>query len=636
VRGATATDPAATYRYVEVADGGIDHRGEVKPIEQVNGYGETEQYATYGRATIELLTWLRSHKNKDGRPTTAGFDGAIWTPFLHLDFDAKDDLEKALGWVRETYQRLVSMGVPVDAPRLYYSGAKGFHLELPAALFGGFKPSTELHRQLKPAAKLILGDIPFDPSVYNKLRLWRLENTLNSKGRFKIRLTPGELLALSLGEIQAMALAVRHYPESDIDADDWLPVPDLVDIWRQAGEEASKPASSGPVAALGDDERDRITAAAIGASWPRTDEQGARPIRHDYLLAIGGYLARRTNAEHVTTLLKAGASASGDDERDWDSEIERIAASSAEKVAADSPVVGLPRLAEQFPGLARALGALWDNDVDLDISGGFEIGPDGQVIEMPRRTGPGRDSAAGDFPRFDVSAPLTPPETALPDVPDFPTHVLPCPARRLVEESAAALDTPPDLVAVPLLALVGGAIGRRYQILLKNGWHETAQLYTAVVAPPGSAKTPALGFARAPVEHLQREAWREYKDAMKTYKRELEEWEGLKKNERGEKPVEPRMAHFYTSDATLEAVAAMLNNGTEDDAGGPDTPGLTLIRDELVAWVKSVRCLPLRPRRGPSDLAQPLGWRCAEGGPQDRRAGVRRRPGGVCDWRRAA
>ena len=46
---------------------------------------------------------------------------------------------------------------------------------------------------------------------------------------------------------------------------------------------------------------------------------------------LGGFLARRTSEEHVAELLKAGAVASGDHDRDWDDEIDRIAASSPRK-----------------------------------------------------------------------------------------------------------------------------------------------------------------------------------------------------------------------------------------------------------------------------------------------------------------
>jgi len=70
----------------------------------------------------------------------------------------------ALDWARRTQRQLMSMGVDLDAPRWFFSGYKGFHCEIPGALFGGFDPGPELHRQFKAAAALILGDIPFDPS----------------------------------------------------------------------------------------------------------------------------------------------------------------------------------------------------------------------------------------------------------------------------------------------------------------------------------------------------------------------------------------------------------------------------------------------------------------------------------------
>ena len=101
---------------------------------------KAEQYHSYRRATIDLQKWVQTHKNDKGNPTVAGFDGAIWTPFQHLDFDAEGDLAKALGWARRTHRVLMEMGVDLDAPRWFFSGYKGFHCELPEALFGGFLP----------------------------------------------------------------------------------------------------------------------------------------------------------------------------------------------------------------------------------------------------------------------------------------------------------------------------------------------------------------------------------------------------------------------------------------------------------------------------------------------------------------
>lgn len=47
-------------------------------------------------------------------------------------------------------------------------------------------------------------------------------------------------------------------------------------------------------------------------------------------------------------------------------------------------------------------------------------------------------------------------------VPPFPVDALPAKARRLVDEGAAALDCPPDLIAVPMLAMTGGVMGSNH------------------------------------------------------------------------------------------------------------------------------------------------------------------------------
>jgi putative DNA primase/helicase len=174
----------------------------------------------------------------------------------------------------------------------------------------------------------------------------------------------------------------------------------------------------------------------------------------------------------------------------------------------------------------------------------------------------------------------------LPDVPLFPIDVLPEAARRYISEAATALGVPPDMVAVPLLTFAGATIGNSLCIELKPGYWQRPILYTAVVAVPGSAKSPALDAARFPLDVLQREAIEAYKQALQEYERELEGWQASPKETRGEKPEKPLLEHYFTTDATLEALAAILEGSA----------GVVLCRDEIVGWVKS--CDAYRGGRG--------------------------------------
>lgn len=170
----------------------------------------------------------------------------------------------------------------------------------------------------------------------------------------------------------------------------------------------------------------------------------------------------------------------------------------------------------------------------------------------------------------------------LPVVPVFPIDILPEPVRSYVETYAAALGVPPELVAVPLLVFAGATIGNRVRIRLKPGFEQRPILYAAVVAPPGSAKSPALDAARNPLDNLQAAALNAFKEALVAWEKEV----AAAKKEK--KPLRPRPEpeHFFTTDATLEALAVMV-------AG---SPGLAMVRDELVSWVKA--CDAYRSGRG--------------------------------------
>lgn len=87
----------------------------------------------------------------------------------------------------------------------------------------------------------------------------------------------------------------------------------------------------------------------------------------------------------------------------------------------------------------------------------------------------------------------------------FPTEVLPGSLQRLVEAATSAMLVPAEFVGVTLLVLAGAAIGNAFEIELKPGWREGPNLYAAVVADPGSKKTPALKLATRPIYAIQRE-----------------------------------------------------------------------------------------------------------------------------------
>jgi hypothetical protein len=81
----------------------------------------------------------------------------------------------------------------------------------------------------------------------------------------------------------------------------------------------------------------------------------------------------------------------------------------------------------------------------------------------------------------------------------FPLSVLPVKLLEFVTEAANAIKWPPDYIAVPMLAVLGTAIGTRRQIKIIDGWLEPAILWTAVVGDTGSAKSPALQMAVEPL-----------------------------------------------------------------------------------------------------------------------------------------
>jgi hypothetical protein len=356
------------YVYVDTALGALNRRNRVRAINDIDFRDAgAERYISHRRASVELVEWTRTHTNSQGNPTIEGFDGKVWDSSLPFDFDDRGDPARALGWVREFLDRLAREDVPLDALRYYFSGAKGFHVEIPHTLFGGFEPSEKLHVHEKAAAMELMGGIPFDTAVYDKLRLWRLTNTLNAKGhRYKVQLSYEEIRDRTMAEILELAGQPRPRLISAPDGE-WMPNDYLVGVWQRASgvSVTQEPSSSGtPEVPTWSDERgnavlNAATTAAIAMSWPHTDPTISR--HSDYLLPLSGFLARQVGAEAAADMLKEAARLAGDRSflddrtRHWEDEIDRLAEGSAGKIGMGQPVEGLPTIAKRWPELADFL-----------------------------------------------------------------------------------------------------------------------------------------------------------------------------------------------------------------------------------------------------------------------------------------
>lgn len=162
-----------------------------------------------------------------------------------------------------------------------------------------------------------------------------------------------------------------------------------------------------------------------------------------------------------------------------------------------------------------------------------------------------------------------------PDEP-FPVEVLAPAMRAYVEAICAQMMVPPEMIAAPMLAMAGAVIGNRACIQLYESWRELPTLYMVVVAEPGRMKSPALDKAFWPTDVLQG-------DAKAVYERERSEWQDAmirwkEDKKQGEQPTKPVMRDYFTTNSTMEKMAAMLDRA----------PGLLYYSDELAQWVSQM------------------------------------------------
>ncbi|HEX3648572.1 MAG TPA: DUF3987 domain-containing protein, partial [Pseudonocardiaceae bacterium] len=97
------------------------------------------------------------------------------------------------------------------------------------------------------------------------------------------------------------------------------------------------------------------------------------------------------------------------------------------------------------------------------------------------------------------------PLSAVAQLPAFPVTVLPSWLADMVTATATTFQTPPDLPGCLALAALSTAAGGRAVVEIRPGWTEPVNIYTVVVSPPSTRKSPPFRVLTAPLRRAERD-----------------------------------------------------------------------------------------------------------------------------------
>ncbi len=228
---------ATEYVFVDTAVGGAHNRNHVQHVSKFHQNGQADVFATYRRITADFEEYTRNNTKATGKRSVGGYEGRTLARFYPLDIDVEGDLEGALQALRTVLAILRDRwGVPPEALGIYFSGCKGFSVEIPGQCFGGFDPEPvrESARRFERLLRLLFpeaDELHLDPDIYDALRLWRVPNTRHGRsGLFKVRLTVEEVFSLSADQIRELARKPRRTTRPQCEP---APIPALVELWRR-------------------------------------------------------------------------------------------------------------------------------------------------------------------------------------------------------------------------------------------------------------------------------------------------------------------------------------------------------------------------------------------------------------------
>jgi KaiC/GvpD/RAD55 family RecA-like ATPase len=183
-------------KYVRVCKG-QNTKGNLVPLDSVNDHIDASDSSDY---YVSLFQYNQQHFEQFKEKGTVAGITDVTTNTLYFDFDSENDVPKAKADAIELIARLSSYGISCSLLNIYFSGQKGFSIEIETN--SEFTPA-DLKRICKNLGQ---GLETLDTQIYNASRIVRVPFTRHNKsGLYKIPLTAAELSEKTVETIKYFA-----------------------------------------------------------------------------------------------------------------------------------------------------------------------------------------------------------------------------------------------------------------------------------------------------------------------------------------------------------------------------------------------------------------------------------------------
>lgn len=155
-------DKHPDFNRIDVAFGGTHNRNHLVKKDELADYVRrwkeqnkkpyVDCYRTYWLYPDAMLEHFEKKKS------VSQYEGYVYSEFLPIDVDSSDLIQSLQNTKAILHHLEKNYDVDLKVIRIYFSGSKGFHLELPSGLFG-FEASQFLNEIFKAIVFRLLADV---------------------------------------------------------------------------------------------------------------------------------------------------------------------------------------------------------------------------------------------------------------------------------------------------------------------------------------------------------------------------------------------------------------------------------------------------------------------------------------------